>query len=91
MIFSQTLDSGLLLLISVIFAHYIGIRRKTEKSWNWLLTAGIFLIFGGIPVLGGVEIAGVDLSIIASIFSLLGWIFALIGTLYVLYELQLSR
>ncbi|HDH91512.1 MAG TPA: hypothetical protein ENF38_01015 [Candidatus Aenigmarchaeota archaeon] len=91
MVFSQTLDAGLLLLIAVVFAHYIGIRKKSERGWSWLTVAGVFLIFGGIPTLGGTAITGVDLSIIPMIFNTVGWILALVGVLFIAYEILLER
>ena len=90
MVFNTTIDIGIALLLAVVFAEYIKARNKSPRGWMWLAVAGVFMIFAGIPGLGGAAL-NIDLSIINTIFAVLGWLLALIGTIFVAYETLMEK
>ncbi|MCD6371889.1 MAG: hypothetical protein J7L39_04205 [Candidatus Aenigmarchaeota archaeon] len=91
MLFEGVIDYGIALLLALVLAHYAGLRKRTERGWTWLAVAGVFLIFGGFNTTLLIPALEVDISIIPTIFTVLGWIFALIGAVFVAYELLLGK
>ncbi|OYT42181.1 MAG: hypothetical protein B6U78_01860 [Candidatus Aenigmarchaeota archaeon ex4484_224] len=89
MLFSGLLDAGIVLLLAAVFAEYLGLRKKS-KAWLWIVVAGAFLIFAGLP-LDWAAYYGVDLTVVSQVFEAVGWIIALIGVLYVAYEVFLAK
>jgi hypothetical protein len=90
MVINATADLGIALLLAVALAEFAKARSKSEKGWAWIGVAGVFLVFAGIPALGGAAL-GVDLTIIQTVFLVLGWIVALIGTVFVAYETLMEK
>lgn len=90
MVFGITLDLGIALLLALALAEFSKFRHKSEKGWGWIGVAGAFLVFAGLPVLGGATL-GFDLSVIGTVFSVLGWLLALIGVVFVAYESLLEK
>ena len=90
MVINTTADLGIGLLLVVALAEFAKLRKKSERGWTWLGVAGVFLVFAGVPSLGGAAL-NVDLSIVQTIFAVLGWLFALIGAVFVGYESLLEK
>jgi hypothetical protein len=90
MVFNATVDLGIALLFAVALAEFMKARHKAERGWNYIAVAGVFLLFAGIPGLGGAEL-GIPLSVINTIFQVLGWLLALVGTVFVAYESLMER
>jgi len=86
------LDLGIAFLLAVALAEWAKVRRKSERGFNWLATAGIWFLFAGtfaqLPSAIGVYLTPLFL---AEIFSGVAWIFAILGTLFVGYETLLEK
>ena len=94
MVFSSALiDVGIALLLSVALAEWAKVRKKTEKGFNWLASAGVLFLFAGIidaSTLPGLYnlVSGLYLD---TLFAGVGALFALLGSLFIVYETVLEK
>ena len=93
--FSATLvDVGIAFLLAVTLAEWAKVRRKFEKGFGWLATAGVFFLFAG-TINSAILTSGFYPHIstfgIDTLFAVIGWFLALIGTVFILYETLLEK
>lgn len=87
------IEIGIALLLGAALAEYAKFKRRSEKGWAWIATAGVLFLFAGTFV--GVTPVDQFLTFgtygLKDIFAVIGWLFALIGAIFVAYEVLLEK
>ncbi len=87
------IEIGIALLLGTALAEYAKFRKKSEKGWAWIATAGVLFLFAGSFL--GVPAVDTFLTFgsygLKDIFAVIGWLFALIGAIFVAYEVLLEK
>ncbi len=84
---------GLAFLLAPAIAEYANIRKKAERGFNWISSAGVLFLFAG--TLGSsvtpASLGTLGELYIRELFYVVGWIFALIGAVLGAYEILTKK
>jgi hypothetical protein len=90
-LFEGTLGIGIAFLLAVALAQYA--KFKAEKGLSWLGVSAVFFLFSGAFLPAYFATGGFlnSVSVLETIFEVLGWLFALIAAVFVAYETLLEK
>lgn len=77
---------GLACLLAPAISEYSGIRRKSERGFDWMALGGVmFLLVGAFETVTFWDASGFASTAVraSQIFQIIGWVFILMGSLVV--------